>query len=246
MCCCFSIRVGAGVQALALWKAVAARVGPLRFRPQAIGGEQLKELLRFGLAVQGATLAYQLGDQALRLVIGARFGAAWMRYYDLGSRAAFLVRSLAGVLLTAMVSFSTDPFVRGGPQGVARLHDLSFKYTAAITLSLTGLLLYRSADLIRLWLGAERETAPILQAFVVLAVLHGIAALGGPAAVIGRGALKPGVEAAIMLGSGALGLAGAAAAPSFVASLGFFWAAMTAVPSWSGGGSRGSSGSDGS
>ena len=205
--------------AFACWQELEKQIGPLRFRPLYFRREMAGEYLRFGSAVQTATLSYQAGDQLFRLLIGGRYGLAAMGYYDLGARIAFVVRSFAGALLATMVPFGTEKQLGEGPSGISRLHRFSVKYLALFVLPTSAVVLYYSREIIDLWLRGAAGSGAVLAIFRILLLANAVAVLGGPAAMIGRSAGRPQTEAAGTFVGVALGLALAAAAPGLFASV---------------------------
>jgi O-antigen/teichoic acid export membrane protein len=204
----------AGLSAsFACWWELEKVVGRLRFRPLFFHREMAGEYLRFGSAVQTATLSYQVGDQLFRLLIGGRYGVAAMGYYDLGARLAFVLRSFASALLATMVPFGTEKHLGEGPSGISKLHRFSVKYLALFVLPTTAVVFYYSREIIELWLGGALGSETVLAIFRILLVGNAVALLGGPAAMIGRSTGRPRTEAAGTLAGVALGLAFAAAAP---------------------------------
>lgn len=208
----------AGASILA-WLGLEREVGRLRFAPALVDRQLLREFARFGGAVQVGSFGPQLADQAFRLVIGFRFGAPWMGYYDLGSRAAVVLRSVAGTLLVPMVPFGVQQHLAGGTPALTRLFQLTLKYTALWLLPASGLALYHSEPLISLWLGASPGAAHVLLVFQVFVVANALAGLGAPIAMIGRAAGVPGTEAVLVLVTSGAGLLGGAVVPGVLGSL---------------------------
>jgi O-antigen/teichoic acid export membrane protein len=204
--------------AVLFWRRLVAEVGSLRYRPFFFRRALAGEYFRFGSAVQISTLSYQAGDQLFRALLGGRFGAAWMGYYDLAGRAALALRSLASVLLAAMIPFGTEKQLREGEPGVSRLHRLSVKYLALVVMPGTALLLYFSSDVIRVWLGDAPGTGGVLTIFRIFLVGNAIAALGGPAAMIGRSVGRPLPEAAWTVAGVVAGLVSATLVSGFVSA----------------------------
>jgi O-antigen/teichoic acid export membrane protein len=217
--------------AFACWRELERNVGRLRFHPFFFRRDLAGEYLRFGSAVQTATLSYQAGDQLFRLLLGGRYGPAAMGYYDLGARLAFVLRSFASALLASMVPFGTEKHLGEGPSGISRLHRFSVKYLALFALPTTAVALYYSREIIGVWLRGAEGSETVLAIFRILLVGNALALLGGPAAMIGRSIGRPRTEAAGTFAGVALGLAFAAAAPGLdsavlVYAIGSFGAAL--------------------
>lgn len=218
------------VLAAASWRLLEKEVGSLRFRPLFYRPALAREFLRFGGSVQASTLAAQLGDQLFRIVLGGRFGAAAMGYYDLGNRASIVPRSLASVLLTAMLPFGTEKHLEARPGGMAKLHALALKYTSLFVLAMTGLALLFAGPVVRVWLGDSDAAVRVLTVFRVFLLVHAAGAIAGPAAMLGRAAAIPQYEAGLMVVGTATGLAAALVAPGFPQTL-LAFGAITALTS---------------
>jgi O-antigen/teichoic acid export membrane protein len=149
-----------------------------------------------------------------------------MGFYDLGTRAAIVLRSLASVLLAVLVPFGTQEHLEGGTEGISRLHRLSLKYTALFVLCGSVIAFYFSRELVEVWLGRSAGVDSVLFIFRVFLAVHAIGALAGPSAMLGRAAGTPLPETVSSILAMALGLAGAVAARSFSMAVLFFALAM--------------------
>lgn len=205
--------VGLAGAALAAWVSLRAILGRLRFAPLRFEPRLMREFVRFGGVVQAAVCGPQVADQFFRILLGVRFGPAWMGCYDLGSRAAVVVRSFTGTLLLAMVPFGVQQQLLGGALAVERLHRITLKYTALFLLPASALALSQSRLLISAWLGDSADTANVLFVFRVFIVVNAAAGLAGPIAMLGRAAGTPAVEASVVLTFSGLGLLVAWTAP---------------------------------
>lgn len=205
---------GSLVAAVLCWRILEGRLGHLRLRI-AVRRDLATEFFRFGGAVQATTLSSQAGDQLFRLVLGSRFGAGAMGFYDLGTRAAIVLRSFASVLLAVLVPFGTEEHLEAGTQGISRLHRLSLKYTALFVLCGTVIAFYFSRELVEVWLGKSAAVSSVVLIFRVFLAVHAIGALAGPSAMLGRAAGTPLPETASSILAMVLGLAAAVAARGF-------------------------------
>lgn len=218
--------LGAVAGAMVCWRLLGRAVGIVHLRA-AVGRRGLaREFFRFGGAVQASTFASQAGDQILRLLLGARFGASTMGLYDLGTRAAIAPRSLSSVLLTALVPFGTETHLGRGADGVSRLHQFAVKYTAFFILNVTALGLYFSRPVIELWLGHSASSEAVLFVFRVFLVAHAAGSLAGPATMLGRAVGRPQLEAIAAILGASIGFTAAAAAPSFPSAVALFASAQ--------------------
>ncbi len=156
---------------LLAWRSLRRELGPLAFGPVVWDRQLLHEFVRFGGAVQAASFGPQLADQAFRLVIGLRFGTPWMGYYDLGSRAAMVLRSFGGTLLVPLVPFGVQQELAGGTDALTRLFRITVRYTALWLLPGSAVALYHSPLLISLWLGESAESSHVLLVFQVFLVV---------------------------------------------------------------------------
>lgn len=215
----------AGATILA-WRFLQTHVGRLRLA--LVWDPALaREFARFAGPVQAATFLPQVADQALRVVLGTRFGASMMGIYDLGSRAGIVLRSFANALLVAMVPFGTREHLAGGQVAIGRLYRVAVKYITLFLLPSTALVLYHSRTLVALWLGGSAGSEAVLFGFRVFLVANALAGLSGPMSMIARSLGVPGAEAVILPVASVVGLVLAAFAQSANNALVVF--AMTSV-----------------
>jgi O-antigen/teichoic acid export membrane protein len=215
------------VTALWCWRLVGRELGRgARWR---FDRSLARELLAFGGAIQVSSLALQTGDQALRVLLGARFGAETIGAYDLASRAALALRSLANAMLTVLVPFGAAQSVAGGQQALARLHELALKYLALLMIAGTaaGVLVVR--PFVGVWLGGTGLTDMVTVLLLVLLVAHFLQALSGPSMSLGRSLGQVGPEVVTYVAGNALGVALAAFAGTASAAVLAFAAANTAA-----------------
>jgi len=188
-----------------------ADVAAPRLTPFTVDRARLREFVRVAGAVQVSTLALQVGDQGLRWLLGARFGAETMGAYDLAARAGVALRSLSGALVAAMVPFGAGRAAAIGDASLAQLQQLAVKYVALFILAGTAAALAQSHAIVALWLGSIPTLPLVLALFQVLLIAHGLMALAGPAAAIGRATGRAAPEAIVLVLANSLGLALAAA-----------------------------------
>ncbi len=192
----------AGLAAAAVASAIAVArdlpAGEARARAWRPEAAAVGELLRIGGPLQATTLIAQLGDQALRLVLGSRFGPSARGVYDLARRAAIAPRTLVASLLVALVPFAAGRERRDGRRAFAETLWLSTKYAALLIIPATAAGLVVARPLMAIWLGAEgtiaAETARIFQ---VLLVALACQAIAGPMVALARADGRPGPEAIV-------------------------------------------------
>ena len=208
------------------WREVGRHLGRLRWG-FGWSRELAHEFLRFGGQTQAATFGPVLADQAFRLLLGARFGAAMIGFYDLGSRAGIAVRSIAGALLVAMVPFGARLHKTAGHQALQRLYAVGIKYTALFLVPASALALYHSRALVVAWLPGEPGLENVIFVFRTCLVAHALIGLSGPITMVARSAGLPLSEAVIQSLAGVVGLVAGAAAPGADVGIAAFMAAAS-------------------
>jgi len=187
---------GLAAAALVSWRAVSRAIGTAAGRPWPPERAAIGELLRLGGTLQATTLIAQLGDQAVRVLLGSRFGAAAMGTYDLASRAAIAPRSIVASLLVALVPFAAGRERRHGRAALADSLWIATKYTALLIVPATAAGVAVAGPLMAVWLGAgsdaARETQPL---FEILIVALSVQSIAGPMIALGRADGRPGPEA---------------------------------------------------
>jgi O-antigen/teichoic acid export membrane protein len=214
--------------AVASWRAVAREIGGLRLAPSLVDRDGLRELATIGGTLQVTTLAAQLGDQGLRLLLGARFGAAAMGTYDLASRAAVAPRSLAGSLLTALVPFSAGRAEAAGQSALADSLPRATRYALLLVggSSLVGLAV--AGPLMHAWLGdAAAADGGARRMFELLLVALAIQVVAGPIVAVARAMGRAVPEAAVTVAAQAASLGAAALAATAVSAVAWFAAGVT-------------------
>lgn len=201
---------GSGLAGAAIlgWQLAGRRAGALR--PSLLWDARLaRDLARFAGTVQAASFLPQAAEQVFRVVLGMRFGAAAMGFFDLGSRAALVLRSFAIALLVAMVPFGAQQQLAGGRAALGRLYALASKYTALFLLPASAVAMYHSRTLIALWLGESPGAEEVLFVLRVFLAAHALAGLSGPIAMIARSVGLPGAEAVLLPTASTLGIVAA-------------------------------------
>ncbi len=122
-----SLAAAAGASAIAVARDLPAGSAAARaWWPE--GAALRRAAARVGGQLQATTLVAQLGNLALRLVLGSRFGPAAMGLYDLASRAAIAPRTLVASLLVALVPFAAGRERRDGRGAFTETLWMSTKY----------------------------------------------------------------------------------------------------------------------
>jgi O-antigen/teichoic acid export membrane protein len=192
----------------------------LRFAP-AWNRPVLSQLLRFGGVMQLATAGPVIADYVFRVLAGARFGVAYAGAYDLAARAGSALRSVAGSLFASLVPFGVHTLARGDEE-TSRLQGLAVKYTALFMLPASALLFRYAGPLMRAWLGTNPLVSHVQHGFQALLVAHVIASLAVPAAMLGRSAARPGIEALVTTLAAVLGLGASLAVSTFLPAVAVF------------------------
>jgi O-antigen/teichoic acid export membrane protein len=215
--------------AAAIRGAHAPPIGSGGWRPD---GAAVRELMNVGGPLQVATLVAQLGDQALRLVLGSRFGPAAMGTYDLAVRAATAPRSLVAALFVALVPFVAGRERRHGRAVFGEALWVSTKYTALLIVPATIAGVVVARPLFAVWLGPEADRQVEAAAlFVVLLVALALQTVSGPMIALGRADGRPAPEAVATLLGQVLAVALAATQPTLVAAVATFVGCLT-ISQW--------------
>ncbi len=157
--------------------------------------QAIRQLLGFGGVLQVATIGPLLADYVFRLVISRRFGVEYAGIYDLAARAALGLRSLASSLFVAMVPFGVGVLSSPDRAHAVRLIKLAVRYTALFMLPCSALLVVVSDPVVRWWLGTGPGAVHVAEALRPLVVLHALASVSVPMAMMGRSAGRPVPEA---------------------------------------------------
>jgi O-antigen/teichoic acid export membrane protein len=215
-----------GATGIAAWRAVASWDSTLRLRPWHADRTALRELTRIGGLIQVTTSVSQVGDYALRLLLGARFGVSAIGAYDLATRAAMVPRSLSASLLATLVPFAAG---REAAHGRADLADVVARSMRFITLFLVAasVPLVVCADLlVAVWLGPIPEAGIIAAMLRVVTVSLLVQSVFGPIASAARGVQRPGAEAVATVLTQPVVVILAAVQPTVIAAIGILAAGL--------------------
>jgi O-antigen/teichoic acid export membrane protein len=226
---------GAPVAAVGQWWTLSRALPAAAARASADAGtwrwqsSVARELLGFGGVLQVATFGPLVGDYVVRLVLARRFGVEYAGLYDLASRAAFGLRSIVSSLFVSMVPFGVGVLATADRVELARLVRLAVKYTALFMLPCSVLLWIFADPAVRWWLGPGSGTEQVAAAVRPLVLLHALASLTVPMAMIGRSAGKPFPEVVTTWAGVAVGVGAGLLAPSFIWAVGLFGVAPLAA-----------------
>ena len=185
-----------GATSVPAWRAAAAWAPGLRLRPWAIDPDALRELARVGGVIQLTTSVSQIGDYALRLLLGATFGAAAAGAYDLAFRAAMVPRSLSASLLVTLVPFAAGREAAHGREDLARVVAVSMRFLTLFLIAVSLPAIAGADLLVALWLGPIEGAGTVAAMLRVLTASLLVQTALGPIVSAARGVQRPGAEAA--------------------------------------------------
>lgn len=189
--------------AIALYALCRKRLGHVFVAPARIDRQLVVTLLSFGGWVQLSTLATLLGGETDQILIGAFVGVPAVGLYEVGSKLARAIRSLASfpnsALLPSIAAIATDPVSDRLPAIVARASRL----VSVVTIFVAAILVGASAPIVHVWLGGVAEIAIAVTVLVVLALNNVLETIVSVPVTAMRALGRPKFEA-FATGSGAL------------------------------------------
>lgn len=125
----------------------------IRIHPREISRGYVRNMLRYGVGVQGASLAIALREPLLKILVA--------RYFDLAAVAAFeIVYRMCTQLISFVVTpllgvFSASALLASQPQELQKILRPCLGYTVALLFPMTVFMLSMGGELAHLWLGEK-------------------------------------------------------------------------------------------
>lgn len=125
----------------------------LRIHPRQVTASHVRSMLRYGIGVQGATLAIAMREPLLKILVA--------RHYDLATVAAFeivyrICTQLVSFVVTPLLGlFSASALLAARPQELEKILRPCLGFTLALLFPMAVFLLSAGGELAQLWLGEE-------------------------------------------------------------------------------------------
>lgn len=226
------LAVAAGLQ----YRSARRTFGPVWHDPRCLDRAMLGRMLSFGGWTQMTQILTVVGQDVGRFIAAATVGVVSVTFYELGSRLAYLSRSLPNYFLDAMMPVAAAADVREERAELERMYLSGTLYTMFGAWGIAGFLVGAGDLLVRVWMGVAYPAVSVVIAG--LSVGYAFSSITGVGMTVLRASGRPkyeaysmGVTAAVNLGLTALlaprfGLAGivAGAAAGWLAGAVFFTA----------------------
>jgi O-antigen/teichoic acid export membrane protein len=162
----------------------------------------LREMLRFGVPVQAASVLGVFNAQMDKLLLARFVKLAVVTPYELGMRVAVTATSLPQLLLVPVMREAAWLSASGSPARMRELFDRASRYYLAATALSLAPLLSAAPRLFAAWLGSPQPEPTLVLCW--LAIVSGIALGTGLASAVVRGMARTEIEAAF--GAATVGL----------------------------------------
>ena len=141
----------------------ALRVSPTRIGLGAltINRAIFRRLATFGLKLQGSALSSVGNIQLDKFLLAYFWNVRLVTFYELGLRAAMMLRSVPMLLVTAIVPAASDLHARGDKERLTLLYERGVKYVAAATYPFVLFPLVAAPYLVGAWLGPSGYRAAV-------------------------------------------------------------------------------------
>jgi O-antigen/teichoic acid export membrane protein len=148
-----------------------------------VGGERIKEMLRFSVTTLGANLLWTLGEQADVLVIGKITGQVTLGLYSMARQLALLPSHK----ISTVVNMLSSPMMAELQENIDAMRGAFYRtvrLTAAITLPISAGMALVAAELVSVVLGPRwSASAPLFRLLCFYAALRAIDVLLAPVLV---------------------------------------------------------------
>ncbi|MBI2861565.1 MAG: oligosaccharide flippase family protein [Chloroflexi bacterium] len=164
----------------------------LSLRPRFFGLATLRKLLSYGLKVQAGRVAYLIGGQVDRLLIGYFLPLTTLALYDIAGRLVSGVKTIPLLPAIALIPAASELDARADLASLRSFHRRSAKYLVLLAAPLVFFTFFAATPILLLWVGPGYDPAVwVIRALLVGNFVHLLTAVGTSVA---RGMGKPGME----------------------------------------------------
>ena len=155
--------------------AIAHRIYPrLRVLPFALDRVRLRELLRYGLAIFVARIAFKLIGQTDLVIAGAAFGVSAVTVYSVGAMLIYYSGTFVGEISQVFFPPTQRAVARGDVSGAHVLFLRQVRLALIVGIPLFVGFIFFAEPFIRLWmLGSKFDESAVHTAAIVMGVLAG-------------------------------------------------------------------------
>ena len=187
--------------------------------------DALTHLVRFGGALQAASLAPLVTDYVFRVLVTSGYGTASAGIYDIAARLSIVVRSLAGALASALVPHSVGLLELADGERARHLHRTALVAIALFTLPATGVVLLLAGVIASALVSSAGGVRDLQSTTTYLLLAHLFASATLPGLMLARAARMPWAEAVGAAAGGIVGLVGIFIWPSLPLAAAWLWLA---------------------
>ncbi len=178
------------VLTLALRIYTTYRLAPwLRFRPWRADLDTLKRFFGFGIKLQVEKLAVLIIFQTDKLLVAWLLSLEYVTFYDLATRITGILRSLPGLMTSAIFPAVSELNARGDTPYLRRLYLRSVKYLALAVMPIAALTIVCAPHLVGAYMGAGFGAAVPIVLILTAGYLSNV--FSYPCTVFGGGLGRP-------------------------------------------------------
>jgi O-antigen/teichoic acid export membrane protein len=181
-----------GLWTARMWADLRQHLGRLPPGPVVAVRNEWRRVLGFAGSIQGSNLALVCGEQGIRVVLAAFFGAAAAGAYDLAYRISLLPRTLASVAYTTAIPYVASLPESGRQEGLTRIYNRSLLLSCLVLVPGSIVVFSIGDALWAVWVGTSTQIGATLVR--ALALMHLAGAWMAVDAMVARGLGRPAAE----------------------------------------------------
>jgi O-antigen/teichoic acid export membrane protein len=162
-----------GLWALPMWADLRRHLGQLRPGRAVSVRTEWRRVVAFVGPTQGSNLALVCGEQGVRVVLAAFFGATAAGVYDLAYRISVLPRTLASVVYTTSIPYVASVPAAGRPAALARIYNRSLLLSCLLLIPGSVIVFALAEPLWLAWVGTGSPAGATLTRALLLMHLAG-------------------------------------------------------------------------
>ncbi|MFQ5599223.1 MAG: oligosaccharide flippase family protein, partial [Candidatus Krumholzibacteriia bacterium] len=145
--------VGAGTLVILILYAVRETRRRHGSVPLRLDLRQMRQSLRYGVAVLGSSVAHLSNLHFEKLLLGRYAGVEMASLWEIGLRSALALRMLPSLLLSAIVPVVSHLSATSRVPEVRRVYRRAMRYTSALSLPLAAFAVIYMPSLLEMWIG---------------------------------------------------------------------------------------------
>lgn len=142
----------------------------LEIKPWRFSVKSFREVLSFGLKVQGSRVSALVKEHYNKIIISHFLGIILVAYYEIASRIVQIIRALPQFLHIALVPASAEISVKYDKDSLWLLYKKATKFTLLFSVPLIVFTFINTEEILLLWLGKGFDAASSIVRILIIGV----------------------------------------------------------------------------